>query len=77
MEPRRIWWARPRKLCAMERPGGGGRSHHRGQGGERGKDRATRVADGVVQRAPSRVSHRCVPPWSGFDLSRCRTPFVV
>jgi hypothetical protein len=26
-EPRRIWWARPRKLCAMERPGGGGRSH--------------------------------------------------
>lgn len=27
MEPRRIWWARPRKLCAMERPGGGGRSH--------------------------------------------------
>lgn len=26
-EPRRIWWARPRKLCALERPGGGGRSH--------------------------------------------------
>jgi hypothetical protein len=26
-EPLRIWWARPRKLCAMERPGGGGRSH--------------------------------------------------
>src|SRR4051794_33366150 len=26
-EPRRIWWTRPRKLCAMERPGGGGRSH--------------------------------------------------
>jgi len=26
-EPRRIWWARPRKLCAMERPGGGGRNH--------------------------------------------------
>ena len=25
--PTRIWWARPRKLCAMERPGGGGRSH--------------------------------------------------
>src|SRR5437763_82964 len=21
--PNRIWWARPRKLCAMERPGGG------------------------------------------------------
>ena len=26
-EPIRIWWARPRKLCALERPGGGGRSH--------------------------------------------------
>lgn len=26
-KPPRIWWARPRKLCAMERPGGGGRSH--------------------------------------------------
>jgi hypothetical protein len=28
-KPRRIWWARPRKLCALERPGGGGRSHRR------------------------------------------------
>jgi hypothetical protein len=27
LEPRRAWWARPRKLVAMERPGGGGRSH--------------------------------------------------
>ena len=26
-EPKRIWWARPGKLCALERPGGGGRSH--------------------------------------------------
>ena len=26
-EPRRIWWACPRKLCALERPGGGGRNH--------------------------------------------------
>ena len=25
--PKRIWWARPRKLCGLERPGGGGRSH--------------------------------------------------
>jgi hypothetical protein len=22
-----MWWARPRKLCALERPGGGGRTH--------------------------------------------------
>jgi len=28
-EPKRIWWARPRKLCALERPGGGGRTHRR------------------------------------------------
>ena len=28
-KPPRIWWARPRKLCALERPGGGGRSHRR------------------------------------------------
>jgi hypothetical protein len=26
-EPKRVWWARPGKLCALERPGGGGRSH--------------------------------------------------
>ena len=26
-EPKRNWWARPRKLCALERPGGGGQSH--------------------------------------------------
>ncbi len=25
--PKRIWWARTGKLCALERPGGGGRSH--------------------------------------------------
>ena len=23
----RLWWARPRKRCARERPGGGGRNH--------------------------------------------------
>jgi hypothetical protein len=27
IEPRRIWWTRPRKLCGLERPGGGGRAH--------------------------------------------------
>ncbi len=26
-EPKRKWWARPRELCAVERPGGGGSSH--------------------------------------------------
>jgi hypothetical protein len=29
--PKRIWWARPRKLCVLERPGGGGRSHRPGR----------------------------------------------
>ncbi len=27
LEPPRIWWARPQKLCVLPRPGGGGRSH--------------------------------------------------
>ena len=27
LQPKRIWWPRPRKLCVLERPGGGGRSH--------------------------------------------------
>jgi len=27
--PKRIWWARQKKLCALERPGGGGRSHRK------------------------------------------------
>jgi hypothetical protein len=36
-QPRRIWWARPRKLCGLERPGGGGRSH-------RPERRATEIA---------------------------------
>lgn len=26
-QPQTIWWARPRKLCGLERPGGGGRTH--------------------------------------------------
>lgn len=30
-QPRRMWWARPRKLVLMERPGGGGRSHRPGR----------------------------------------------
>jgi hypothetical protein len=33
-EPKRIWWARPGKLCALERPGGGGRSHRPERRGE-------------------------------------------
>lgn len=41
-EPRTIWWARPRKLCALERPGGGGRTH-------RAERRAAEVAH-LVER---------------------------
>lgn len=29
--PSRAWWARPRKLLVLERPGGGGRSHRPGR----------------------------------------------
>jgi hypothetical protein len=53
-EPRRIWWARPRKLCALERPGGGGRSHRadrRGAEIEYLRDRGVRL---VVSVMPTR-----------------------
>lgn len=42
VEPERVWWARPRKLCALERPGGGGRT-------QRPERRAGEV-DYLVQR---------------------------
>jgi hypothetical protein len=53
-EPRRIWWARPRKLCALERPGGGGRSHRperRAEEIEYLKDAGVRV---VISCMPTR-----------------------
>jgi MoaA/NifB/PqqE/SkfB family radical SAM enzyme len=53
-EPKRIWWARPRKLCALERPGGGGRSHRperRAEEIEYLKDAGVRV---VISCMPTR-----------------------
>ena len=53
-QPKRIWWARPRKLCGLERPGGGGRSHRRDR---REAEIAYLTAHGVrmcVSTAPSR-----------------------
>jgi hypothetical protein len=44
IQPKRIWWARPRKLCALERPGGGGRSH---RAERRGREIAWLQARGV------------------------------
>ena len=51
-EPKRIWWARPRKLCALERPGGGGRSH-------RPDRRAEEIA--YLKEAGVRVVVSCMP----------------
>jgi hypothetical protein len=51
-EPRRIWWARPRKLCALERPGGGGRSHRP----ERRKEEIE-----YLKKAGVRVVVSCMP----------------
>ena len=51
-EPRRIWWARPRKLCALERPGGGGRSH-------RPERRAEEIE--YLKEAGVRVVVSCMP----------------
>jgi nucleotide-binding universal stress UspA family protein len=51
-EPKRIWWARPRKLCALERPGGGGRSH-------RPERRAEEIE--YLKEAGVRVVISCMP----------------
>ena len=51
-EPKRIWWARPRKLCALERPGGGGRSHRadrRGAEIEYLRERGVRLVVSVMR----------------------------
>jgi len=52
VEPRRIWWARPRKLRALERPGGGGRSHRperRAEEIDYLKDRGVRLVVSVMR----------------------------
>jgi hypothetical protein len=51
-EPKRVWWARSRKLCALERPGGGGRSH-------RPDRRAEEIA--YLKDAGVRVVISCMP----------------
>ena len=43
-DPRRVWWGRPGRLCALERPGGGGRTH---RAGARAADIAYLRASGV------------------------------
>jgi hypothetical protein len=76
-QPRKIWWARPRKLCALERPGGGGRSHRRAR---REAEIAWLRRNGVrlvVSVMPSRhnlpdyeragLEHRHVPVAKGAD----------
>jgi hypothetical protein len=54
VEPRRIWWARPRKLCALERPGGGGRSHRP----ERREGEIAYLKDAGVRTVISLISTR-------------------
>ena len=68
-EPSRIWWARPRKLCGMERPGGGGRSHRperraaeieylkRARRAARGLDDALRATTWAPTRTPGSPWH--------------------
>ena len=52
--PKRIWWARPRKLCALERPGGGGRSHRPARRAEEIEYLLERGVWLVVSTAPTR-----------------------
>jgi len=57
-EPKRIWWARPRKLCALERPGGGGRSHRPERRAlEIEWLKAAGVREGIVLLGGSSVAH--------------------
>jgi hypothetical protein len=53
-QPTRIWWARPRKLCALERPGGGGRSHRP----ERREGEIAYLADSGVRLVISTMTTR-------------------
>jgi hypothetical protein len=52
--PKRIWWARPRKLCALERPGGGGRSHRPGRRSEELEYLRERGVRLVISTMPTR-----------------------
>ena len=87
-EPRRIWWARPRKLCALERPGGGGAVHRperraaeieylRSRGGAAGRvDDAHAPQPGRLRGGGARLAPRAggAPPRTGRRRSRscCR-----
>ena len=52
-QPKRIWWARPRKLCGLERPGGGGGATAP-SGARRRSPTSRRTGWMCVSTAPSR-----------------------
>ncbi len=73
--PKRIWWARQKKLCALERPGGGGRSHRKDR---RRAEIAYLKKNGVrlvISTAPSRHNidayQRAKLDWHHVPVSSC------
>jgi len=72
--PKRIWWARPGKLCALERPGGGGRSHRPER---RAADIAYLKANGVrlvVSLMPTRHN---LAHYEEAGLDSCHLPLAT
>ena len=71
--PPRIWWARPRKLCALERPGGGGRTHRpdrRAAEIEYLRGRAVRIVVSVMKTRHNLAAYEAV----GLDWHHVPVP---
>ena len=70
-EPKRKWWARPGKLCALERPGGGGRSNRP----ERRKDEIEwRKAHGVPTVISTMKTRHNLAAYEGAGLDWVHLP---
>lgn len=74
IEPRRLWWARPRKLCALERPGGGGRSHRPER---RAGEIAWLKAAGVRLVVSTMTTRHNLAAYEEAGLAWCHVPVAV
>lgn len=72
--PKRLWWARPRKLCALERPGGGGRSHRPGR---RAAEIAWLRANGVRLVVSTMVTRHNLGDYERAGLDWRRVPVAA
>ena len=69
--PRRIWWARTGKLCALERPGGGGRTH---RANARAADIAYLRASGVRLVVSTMRTRHNLPDYEATGLAWHHVP---